>query len=93
MISERHPDISNKLISLQCDAFEYDRMQKVRENVISNEISRARKESLEHLFYFTQSMAERECDYGDFCPDFSGTRHGTCDSCKARRALEKYKMG
>ena len=29
-----------------------------------------------------------DCYYGDGCPSNVGTRHGTCTSCKARKALE-----
>lgn len=36
---------------------------------------------------FAEGMAEGECHYGDGCPLNAGTRHGECDSCKARRAL------
>lgn len=32
-------------------------------------------------------FADRDCHYGDGCPPFAGTRHGTCDPCKARAAL------
>lgn len=34
---------------------------------------------------FAKDEAAHECHYGDECPP--GTRHGTCTSCKARRAL------
>lgn len=29
-----------------------------------------------------------DCAYGDNCPNNAGTRHGTCTSCKARKALQ-----
>ena len=34
-----------------------------------------------------RELAEQECKYGDGCPKFSGSRHGTCIPCKARAAL------
>lgn len=34
-------------------------------------------------------IAEGDCHYGDNCPTFGATRHGTCDACKARYALER----
>jgi hypothetical protein len=36
-----------------------------------------------------EDLAEGDCHYGDGCPTF-GSRHGTCTSCKARKAIEKY---
>ena len=35
-----------------------------------------------------RDIAERDCEYGDtrYCPAF-GSRHGTCDGCRARMAL------
>ena len=38
---------------------------------------------------FAERMAEHDCAYGDGCPPFSGTRHGDCLGCLARRALAK----
>lgn len=35
-----------------------------------------------------EDIAERDCSYGDGCPDFAGTRHGQCIACKAREALK-----
>ena len=37
-----------------------------------------------------EDLAEGDCYYGDDCPTF-GSRHGTCTSCKARKAIEEYK--
>ena len=34
-------------------------------------------------------LAEHDCSYGDGCPSNAGTRHGTCDACKARKALDE----
>lgn len=31
---------------------------------------------------------EGECFYGDNCPSFGGTRHGRCEHCKLRCALD-----
>jgi hypothetical protein len=39
---------------------------------------------------FAEEEAEHSCRYDDNCP--SGTRHGTCSSCKARRALLDAKI-
>lgn len=36
---------------------------------------------------FIEGVADRDCEYGDQCPPFSGSRHGTCDGCAARAAL------
>ena len=37
-----------------------------------------------------EAFAERDCYYGDNCPTF-GTRHGTCDGCRARQSLAALK--
>ena len=42
---------------------------------------------IKHLQEVVEDEAERDCGYGDGCPSNSGTRHGTCSPCKARRAL------
>jgi hypothetical protein len=34
-----------------------------------------------------EDFSERDCAYGDGCPSNAGTRHGTCDGCRARKAL------
>lgn len=47
------------------------------------------KKREDHLRYFAESMAEYDCSYGDDCPDFAGTRHGTCHACKARKVLKE----
>ncbi len=39
------------------------------------------------LFDFVSEIADFDCTYGDNCPPNSGTRHGDCLPCKARRAL------
>ena len=36
---------------------------------------------------FAKDFADEPCAYGDGCPPFAGTRHGTCMNCKARAAL------
>jgi hypothetical protein len=38
---------------------------------------------------FARDEAERDCAYGDGCPENAGTRHGTCLSCRATIALGK----
>lgn len=36
---------------------------------------------------FVGELADEPCSYGDGCPAFVGTRHGTCLHCQARAAL------
>ena len=36
---------------------------------------------------FVQELANEECSYNDGCPNFVGSRHGTCLSCKAKAVL------
>ena len=36
---------------------------------------------------FVQDFAGEPCAYGDGCPPFGGTHHGTCHPCRARAAL------
>lgn len=43
---------------------------------------------VERLREVLLDFADRDCSYGDNCPPF-GTRHGRCDGCKARAALER----
>jgi hypothetical protein len=42
------------------------------------------------LLWFVEGVAERDCDYNDNCPPFSGSRHYQCDYCKARETLKKF---
>lgn len=32
------------------------------------------------------------CEYGDDCPAFSGSRHGVCRACRAKRVLDRIKV-
>jgi hypothetical protein len=50
----------------------------------------ALRAALETLRSFASDMAEGDCEYGDNCPTF-GTRHGSCDPCRARAALDATK--
>ena len=43
---------------------------------------------VERLRDFAKDFADEPCAYGDGCPPFAGTRHGTCNNCKARAALK-----
>lgn len=43
----------------------------------------------EVLRNFISEGAAEECSYGDGCPNNAGTRHGRCQSCKAREALAR----
>jgi hypothetical protein len=52
----------------------------------------ALRAALETLRSFASDMAEGDCEYGDNCPTF-GTRHGSCDPCRARAALDAVKKG
>ena len=36
---------------------------------------------------FVQELADEGCSYNDGCPDFVGSRHGRCRSCKAKAVL------
>ena len=38
---------------------------------------------------FVQELADEDCSYGDNCPPFGGTRHGTCLHCRAKRVLNR----
>ena len=40
-----------------------------------------------------RDLAEGDCEYDDGCPPFTGSRHGTCTSCKARAALAALQDG
>lgn len=44
---------------------------------------------LESVVDLVREDAEEPCHYGDGCPSFAGTRHGTCRSCRAKRALKQ----
>lgn len=44
-------------------------------------------QALECVTDLVREDADEPCHYGDGCPS-AGTRHGTCRSCKARRALK-----
>lgn len=51
--------------------------------------ARVEVERLKRLSDTMQDIAEGDCAYGDNCPSNAGTRHGTCEACKARSALHK----
>ena len=51
---------------------------------------RASDPKVKALVEFAKHMAEYECHYADGCPPFSGTRHGDCHYCLARRALAAF---
>jgi len=38
---------------------------------------------------FLEDISCDGCKYGDNCPPFAGTRHGTCIPCRCRKLLEK----
>jgi hypothetical protein len=38
---------------------------------------------------YIQEYADEPCTYGDDCPNNAGTRHYTCDNCKARQLLNR----
>jgi hypothetical protein len=46
-------------------------------------------QALTELVAYIQEDADEDCSYGDGCPQFSGSRHGTCRSCKAKRELAR----
>jgi hypothetical protein len=47
----------------------------------------ALRERVKVLEAALRECADERCEYGDDCPPNAGTRHGTCQSCKARAAL------
>jgi hypothetical protein len=49
-------------------------------------VGKLRNETKCRFEQFAHDIAEGDCTYGDNCPRF-GSRHGQCDSCKAREVL------
>ena len=46
------------------------------------------RERIARLEGFIGDLADYDCEYGDNCPTNTGSRHGTCIPCKARKALQ-----
>jgi hypothetical protein len=49
----------------------------------------SRGATYKELEEFIASFADEPCSYGDNCPINSGSRHGTCENCKAREVLKR----
>lgn len=66
---------------------DHDTRPMVRIEVLPIEDIDPQRRAIRILRDFAERMAEHDCYYGDGCPPFSGTRHGDCTGCLARRAL------
>ena len=71
------------------DAFAAHAAGEVEEVGIQLVALQARLRLAESTIGALRDISEQDCPYSDNCPVF-GSNHGTCEGCKARRALSAW---